>query len=223
MPNSWDPLAWFRMKGRMGYGLDVTPDGSRVAAADENGNIAILDGTGQTIREFKSLEYFNGIDEYLVRPVVKISLDGSYVAAMTSQCFDRELRKFEWENNSWLTRSRVYLFDMATGAMSRGPLTLEAVSDLVIADEGRRVVFGRWDGTVNALSPKGEALWSTPIIGGCKLSLRGNQLLCTTSRGQLYCLSAVDGKVLWSADLNRCQPTPLPSYAELSQQAWWTK
>jgi len=223
VPNSWDPLAWFRMKGRMGYGLDVTPDGSRVAAADENGNIAILDGTGQTIREFKSLEYFNGIDEYLVRPVVKISLDGSYVAAMTSQCFDRELRKFEWENNSWLTRSRVYLFDMATGAMSRGPLTLEAVSDLVIADEGRRVVFGRWDGTVNALSPKGEALWSTPIIGGCKLSLRGNQLLCTTSRGQLYCLSAVDGKVLWSADLNRCQPTPLPSYAELSQQAWWTK
>ncbi|MBI4023698.1 MAG: PQQ-binding-like beta-propeller repeat protein [Verrucomicrobia bacterium] len=223
VPNNWDPLAWFRMKGRMGHSLDATPNGDRLAAGDENGNIAVLDDQGRTTAEFRSMDYFDGIDEYLVRPTVKIAPDGSYVAAMPSQCFDRELRKFEWDNCSWLVSSRVYLFDVKSGVMSRGPLALEAVSDMLVAEDGGAVIFGRWDGSLNAISPTGKPLWSAPLNGGCRLLESDGVILCGASRGRVCAVRRKDGASLWSVDLRQSEKLPLPSYADLAPNAWWLK
>lgn len=223
VPNDWDPLAWFRMKGRMGYALDATPDGRRVAAADESGNLMVFDDRGQTLAEFREREYFDGVDEYLVRPIVRIAPDGRYVAAIPSQCYDRELRKFEWENGSWLVSSRVFLFEIATGVLSRGPLAREAVSDLVIAEDGQAVIFGRWDGALHAISPRGEPLWSAPVPGGSRLSENKGTVLCATSHGQVCAVRRRDGRPLWSVNLQPAEKRPLPSYADLAPDAWWLK
>jgi hypothetical protein len=79
----------------------------------------------------------------------------------------------------------------------------DMINHSVLSPDGQTLYVSLWNHTVAAYDVKsGQARWTTPVAGGCQLSLVGaDTLYAGGSRGDLYRLDSASGKIVWQVNL----------------------
>jgi hypothetical protein len=93
--------------------------------------------------------------------------------------------------------------DLAATLSIKHEISMPAMIHDTIADDAlSRVYVGLWDQTIRCYDiASGKELWSTPVIGGNKLSLSGKNLYAGGTRGDVYQINTNDGRIKWHKNI----------------------
>ena len=125
-----------------------------------------------------------------------------------------ELRAKRKRDSRWFGKQveaiRVAMLDQVKPAADRAAslsiettVSLPAMIHHAIADQRlQKAYVGLWDNTIRCYDlQSGSELWSTNVIGGCKLALGGGALYAGGSRGDVYRIDLNNGSVVWRTNI----------------------
>jgi hypothetical protein len=96
------------------------------------------------------------------------------------------------------------LADRAASLATKQQVDLPAmVHHAAISDDMQFAYLGLWDETVRCYNLRtGEEIWSTPVVGGCKVDVVGEHVYAGGSRGDVYRLQAATGALVWQTNIS---------------------